>query len=74
MSKVAKVITLFLVFAVIVFSVVFGVVAAKKISKMKVGDRLHFKGHFSSRAYKKPVGDIFELRLAYEVNIDEILE
>ncbi len=38
MSKVAKVITLFLVFAVIVFSVVFGVVAAKKISKMPIGE------------------------------------
>ena len=48
---------------------------AKQINKLNVGDYLNIEGHFSSRVYKKPNEDkTFDLKIAYEVNVDKILE
>ena len=47
---------------------------AKEINRLNVGDYLNIEGHFSSRVYKKPNNDTFDLKIAYEVNVDRIIE
>lgn len=48
---------------------------AKQLSKYNVGDLLHIKGQLQSREYKKKISDNdFELRVAHELSINEILE
>lgn len=47
---------------------------AKEISKMNIGDKLNIEGHFSSRTYKKPNKNGFDIKMAYEVNVDEIIK
>ncbi len=47
---------------------------AKQISKLSIGDKLNIVGHFTSRTYKKKTNENdFEYRIAYEINVDEIL-
>lgn len=48
---------------------------AKQLSKYNIGDLLHIKGQLQSREYKKKISDNdFELRVAHELSINEILE
>ena len=47
---------------------------AKQIAKMNVSDYINIEGHFSSRVYKKPNGENFDLKIAYEINVDNIIE
>lgn len=46
---------------------------AKEINKMNVGDKLNIEGHFSSRTYRKKNAKGFDLKIAYEVNVDNIV-
>lgn len=47
---------------------------AKQISKLSISDKLNIVGHFTSRTYKKKTDENnFEYRMAYEINVDEIL-
>ena len=47
---------------------------AKEISKLNIGDYLNIEGHFSSRTYKKQNEDGFDLKIAFEVNVDKIIK
>lgn len=47
---------------------------AKQIAKMNVGDYINIEGHFSSRTYKKPNKDGFDIKMAYEVNVDLLIK
>lgn len=47
---------------------------AKEISKMNIGDKLNIEGHFSSRTYKKPNKNGFDIKMAYEVNVDSLIK
>lgn len=47
---------------------------AKQIAKMNVSDYINIEGHFSSRVYKKSNGENFDLKIAYEINVDNIIE
>lgn len=46
---------------------------AKEISKLNIGDYINIEGHFTSRTYKKPTKEGFDIKIAYEVNVDKIL-
>ena len=47
---------------------------AKEISKLNIGDYLNIEGHFSSRTYKKQNETGFDLKIAFEVNVDKIIK
>lgn len=41
---------------------------------MNIGDNLHIKGQLVSREYKKMVNDKdFEIKIAHEINVNEII-
>ena len=47
---------------------------AKKVNEMKIGDKITVKGRLQSREYKKYISDTeYEIRVAYELSIAEIL-
>ena len=62
----------------IVFNTYIPVVAwgkeAEYVAKLNIGDYINIDGHFSSRVYKKPNGNDFELKMAYEISVDRIWE
>lgn len=47
---------------------------AKEINKLSVGDFINIEGHFSSRTYKKKNAESFDIKIAYEVNVDRIVK
>jgi len=48
---------------------------AKQLSKYNVGDLIHIKGQLQSREYKKKISETdFELRVAHELSISEIID
>ena len=48
---------------------------AKEIAKKNIGDYLQVKGQLQSREYKKKISENdFEIKVAHEVNINELLE
>lgn len=48
---------------------------AKEIARKNIGDSLQVKGQLQSREYKKKISDNdFEIKVAHELNINEILE
>ena len=48
---------------------------AKQINKMNIGDYINIIGKLQSREYKKKISDNdFEIRVAHEVNINEIIK
>lgn len=48
---------------------------AKLVNSKNVGDKITIEGHFVSRAYKKKISeDDFEFRIAYELNVDKVLD
>lgn len=48
---------------------------AKRIANMNVSDYLNLKGQLQSREYKKKISeDDYEIRVAHELNISEIIE
>lgn len=48
---------------------------AKKIANMNISDYLNVKGQLQSREYKKKISDDdYEIRVAHELNINEIIE
>lgn len=48
---------------------------AKQISQMKIGASLNVKGVIQSREYKKKISDTdFEIRIAYEVLVKELVD
>lgn len=48
---------------------------AKQINKMNIGDYINIVGKLQSREYKKKISDSdFEIRVAHEVNINEIIK
>lgn len=48
---------------------------AKALSKYKLGDTIHLQGQLQSREYKKKINDEdFEIRIAHELSINQIVE
>ena len=47
---------------------------AKDISKMSIGTELHIQGQLQSREYRKKISeDDFEIKIAHEVNISQVV-